>query len=203
MTLINQNQINLQDNIIPSKYQATCYYATKKKVDNPLTYIVKADYFGTAEKTIKNDFVYSITYKCVSEDKNTYPTIFILGGATLIVCIIFFGRKKNVVRVGKARRARLYYLRDRIGKAAKTNENDDKQVWFDKIKELSGNLGYAKEVKEFKENPNMYKAHVGDVSTVLRVALTGRTNTPDMYEIMQVLGKESIIKRFNKAKENL
>lgn len=81
------------------------------------------------------------------------------------------------------------------------NENDDKQTWFDKIKELSGELGYAKEVKEFKSNPDMYKAHVGDVSTVLRVALTGRTNTPDMYEIMQVLGKDSIIKRFEKAKK--
>ena len=81
------------------------------------------------------------------------------------------------------------------------NENDDKQTWFDKIKELSGTLGYAKEVKEFKANPDMYKAHVGDVSTVLRVALTGRTNTPDMYEIMQVLGKDSTIKRFEKAKK--
>ena len=79
------------------------------------------------------------------------------------------------------------------------NENDDKQTWFDKIKELAGSLGYASEVKEFKANPGMYKAHVGDVSTVLRVALTGRTNTPDMYEIMQVLGKESIINRFEKA----
>ena len=74
--------------------------------------------------------------------------------------------------------------------------NDDKQTWFDKIKELAGELGYAKEVKEFKANPGMYKAHVGDVSTVLRVALTSRTNTPDMYEIMQVLGKESVVKRF-------
>ena len=79
------------------------------------------------------------------------------------------------------------------------NENDDKQTWFDKIKELSGELGYAKEVKEFKANPEMYKAHVGDVSTVLRVALTGRTNTPDMYEIMDVLGKTSVIKRLEKA----
>ena len=83
------------------------------------------------------------------------------------------------------------------------NEKDDKQTWFDKIKELAGNLGYAKEVKEFKENPEKYKAHVGDVSTVLRVALTGRTNTPDMYEIMQVLGKNSIQKRFEKAIKEL
>ena len=79
------------------------------------------------------------------------------------------------------------------------DDNDDKQTWFDKIKELAGSLGYASEVKEFKANPDKYKAHVGDVSTVLRVALTGRTNTPDMYEIMQVLGKESIEKRFEKA----
>ena len=82
------------------------------------------------------------------------------------------------------------------------DENDDKQTWFDKIKELAGELGYAKEVKEFKANPDSYKAHVGDVSTVLRVALTRRTNTPDMYEIMQVLGKESIAKRFEMAKKH-
>ena len=80
------------------------------------------------------------------------------------------------------------------------NENDDKQTWFDKIKELAGEMGYAKEVKEFKENPGKYTAHVGDASTVLRVALTKRTNTPDMYEIMKVLGKEIIQKRFQKAK---
>ena len=83
------------------------------------------------------------------------------------------------------------------------DENDDKQTWFDKIKELAGEMGYAKEVKEFKANPDAYKAHVGDVSTCLRVALTARTNTPDMYEIMKVLGKERITKRFEKAKEQL
>ena len=82
------------------------------------------------------------------------------------------------------------------------SDEDDKQTWFDKIKELSGELGYAKEVKEFKANPDKYTAHVGDVSTVLRVALTSRTNTPDMYEIMKILGKERIVGRFKKAMEN-
>ena len=82
------------------------------------------------------------------------------------------------------------------------SDEDDKQTWFDKIKELSGELGYAKEVKEFKANPGKYTAHVGDVSTVLRVALTSRTNTPDMYEIMKILGKDRIIERFKKAMEN-
>ena len=78
------------------------------------------------------------------------------------------------------------------------NQNDDKEVWFNKIKDLSEKLGYAREVKLFKQEPEKYKGHVGDISTVLRVALTKRSNTPDLYEIMQILGKERIKKRFNK-----
>ena len=81
--------------------------------------------------------------------------------------------------------------------------NDDKQTWFNKIKELAGEMGYAKEVKEFKVNQGVYKAHVGDVSTVIRIALTKRTNTPDMYEIMKVLGKDRVISRLNNEIENL
>ena len=77
--------------------------------------------------------------------------------------------------------------------------NDDKEVWFNKIKDLAEKYGYAREVKEYKQNPDKFPGHVGDVSTVLRVALTGRQNTPDMYEIMQVLGKESVIKRLKQA----
>ena len=57
--------------------------------------------------------------------------------------------------------------------------NDDKQTWFDKLKDLAGDFGYAREVKEFKANPEKYEAHVGDVSTLIRIAITGRTNTPD------------------------
>lgn len=79
------------------------------------------------------------------------------------------------------------------------NMQDDKQTWFDKIKDLSEEFGYAREVKEYKQNPDNYKGHVGDVSTVLRVALTGRQNTPDLYEIMQVLGEESIKTRMDKV----
>ena len=73
--------------------------------------------------------------------------------------------------------------------------SDDKQTWFNKIKDLAEKLGYAREVKEYKTNPESFKGHVGDISTVIRITLTGRANTPDMYEIMQVLGKESVEKR--------
>ena len=83
------------------------------------------------------------------------------------------------------------------------DENADKQAWFDKIKEMADELGFASDVKAYKQEPEKWPGHVGDISTVLRVALTGRRNTPDMYEIMKVLGKESIAKRFQTAIEAL
>ena len=75
--------------------------------------------------------------------------------------------------------------------------SDDKQTWFNKIKDLAEKLGYAREVKEYKQNPDSFKGHVGDISTVIRVSLTSRCNTPDLYEIMQVLGKQEVEKRLN------
>ena len=75
--------------------------------------------------------------------------------------------------------------------------NDDKQTWFDKMKDLAEEVGFAREVKEFKANPENWPGHVGDISTVIRVTLTGRQNTPDLYEIMQVLGKETVVERLS------
>jgi glutamyl/glutaminyl-tRNA synthetase len=75
------------------------------------------------------------------------------------------------------------------------NHDDDKELWFNKMKDLSEKFGYAREVKEYKANPDNYKGHVGDISTVIRVALTTRHNTPDLYEIMQILGKDNVTKR--------
>ncbi len=80
--------------------------------------------------------------------------------------------------------------------------SDDKDTWFNKIKDLSEEKGYAREVKEYKANPEGYKGHVGDVSTVIRVLLTTRHNTPDLYEIMQVLGKETVVNRIRKFIDN-
>ena len=67
------------------------------------------------------------------------------------------------------------------------------------VRDLAEKVGYAREVKEYKANPENYPGHVGDISTVIRVSLTGRQNTPDMYEIMQVIGKDSVQKRLEKA----
>lgn len=87
----------LQDNTIPSKYKATCYYATKRKVNNPITYIVTADYVGTADKVIENDYTYVVTYKCISEDKDILPIIVVAGGSMLFITLVLFTRKKNVI----------------------------------------------------------------------------------------------------------
>ena len=79
----------------------------------------------------------------------------------------------------------------------------DKEVWFNKVKELTDSLGYCSNMKEYRENPDNYKGSVADISTVLRVALTSKSMTPDLYEIMRLLGKDRIINRINSLEEEL
>ena len=79
------------------------------------------------------------------------------------------------------------------------SDTDDKQTWFNKIKEIAPKLQFASETKEYKANPEKYKGHAGDLSTVLRIAITGRRNTPDLCSIMQVLGKDKCIERIENA----
>ena len=79
----------------------------------------------------------------------------------------------------------------------------DKDIWFNKIKEMCDNLGYASNIKEYKKNPDLYKGNVADVSGVIRIALTSKTNTPDLFLIMNLLGKAKIKERFKKCIDNL
>lgn len=76
---------------------------------------------------------------------------------------------------------------------------DDKDQWFAKIKDMCEPLGFTPNVKEYKKNPEAFKGHVGDVSTVIRIALTSRRNTPDLYSIMQLLGEDEIKARLAEA----
>lgn len=76
---------------------------------------------------------------------------------------------------------------------------DSKDEWFNKIKELCTLCGYTPNVKEYKQNPDAFKGHVGDVSTVIRVAITSRTNTPDLYYIMEILGVDEVMNRIDNA----
>ena len=78
--------------------------------------------------------------------------------------------------------------------------NDDKDTWFNKVKLLCDELGYASDMKAYKENPDNFKGNVTDVSTVIRVAVTTRSMTPDLYEILKLLGVEEIKRRINMIK---
>lgn len=76
---------------------------------------------------------------------------------------------------------------------------DDGDTWFEKVRELGSALGFAAKPKDYKKNPDQYKGHVGDVSQVIRLAITGRTNSPDLCSVMQILGEETCQKRLDEA----
>ena len=75
--------------------------------------------------------------------------------------------------------------------------NDDKDTWFSKVKLLCDELGYASNMKDYKNNPDAYKGNVADISTVIRVSVTTKSQTPDLYEILKLLGMDRINKRIN------
>lgn len=83
------------------------------------------------------------------------------------------------------------------------DEQDDSTVWFDKVKAIAEQLGYCTNMKEYKQNPDAYPGNVGDVSTFIRVALTGRTNSPDLYTVMQILGREESLSRIDNYRKGL
>ena len=81
------------------------------------------------------------------------------------------------------------------------NLDDDKDTWFARMKELCPLVNCTPNVKEYKSNPEAFDGHVGDVSTIVRVALTGRTNTPDLYSITKLLGENTVQSRLSAALE--
>ncbi len=75
------------------------------------------------------------------------------------------------------------------------DHSDDQETWFGKIRETARGLGYAARPKDYKKAPDDYKGHVGHVSTVIRIAVTGRAQSPDIREIQQILGEEKTVER--------
>lgn len=80
------------------------------------------------------------------------------------------------------------------------DESDDKTTWFNKIKEMCPKFGFASETKEYKKNPENFKGSVAQACEIIRVAVTHRTMTPDLYEILKLLGKDRIKTRIEKFK---
>lgn len=80
---------------------------------------------------------------------------------------------------------------------------DDSNTWFEKIKDITDMLGYASDMKAYKLNPEAYKGNVSDISMFIRIAVTGKLNSPDMYSVMQILGYETVINRINEMIKSL
>ena len=78
------------------------------------------------------------------------------------------------------------------------DQGDDQEQWFNKIREISVNNGYAAKPKDYKKHPEEYKGHVGHVSTAIRIAITGRAQSPDIWTIQQILGEKKVKERISK-----
>ena len=72
---------------------------------------------------------------------------------------------------------------------------DDSSVWFDKVKAITVELGFTTDMKAYKADPNVFPGTVADVSTFIRQAVTGKTNSPDLYTVMQILGYDRTVAR--------
>ena len=77
--------------------------------------------------------------------------------------------------------------------------SDDNSAWFEKIRRITGDMGYAVKPKDYKKNPEQYKGSITDVSNVIRVAVAGRTNSPDLWEICQIIGEKAMKERIQAA----
>ena len=80
---------------------------------------------------------------------------------------------------------------------------DDSAVWFDKVKAITETIGFTTDMKAYKANPDAFLGTVADVSTFIRQAVTGKTNSPDLYTVMQILGYERTVQRIQKSIEEL
>jgi glutamyl-tRNA synthetase len=81
--------------------------------------------------------------------------------------------------------------------------DDDPAVWFEKVKAAAERIGFAPETKEYKKDPAAWPGHAGDVSMALRIAVTGRRQSPDLCEVMRVLGKDRVIQRLQSLRASI
>ena len=80
---------------------------------------------------------------------------------------------------------------------------DDSAVWFDKVKAITTDMGFTTDMKAYKADPTAFPGTVADVSNFIRLAVTGKTNAPDLHTVMQILGKDRSEERIRKALDNL
>ena len=81
---------------------------------------------------------------------------------------------------------------------AKYDHNDDNSVWFNKLKEIADEHGFASDMKAYKANPENFKGNVSDIAEAVRIVVTGRANTPDLWTIVHIMGEEQMTERIKK-----
>lgn len=139
----------------------------------------------------------------------------------IIVLICGIGgkkRRKDIVRAETGVRLFDYFFDDtfapdykyRFGRedvdgaldkfAAVYDENDDNNAWFAKVKQVAAECGFAAEMSEYKQNPGAYKGSVADVAEILRIAVTGMPNSPDLCTVMKIIGRDRVLKRLAAAR---
>jgi glutamyl-tRNA synthetase len=89
------------------------------------------------------------------------------------------------------------------GFLATYDESDDMNTWFEKVKAVAREIGYCDDMKAYKQSPESYAGSIADVSMFLRVAVTGKLNAPDLYTVMQILGKNNTVCRIESMIERL
>ena len=77
------------------------------------------------------------------------------------------------------------------------DDGDDMNLWFEKIKAIADSLGYASDMKAYKAELEKFRGSVADISMFIRVAVTGKMNAPDLYTVMQILGKNTVKNRIS------
>lgn len=77
--------------------------------------------------------------------------------------------------------------------------SDDANTWFDKVKQITADIGFTTDMKAYKADPNAFPGTVADVSTFIRLAVTGKTNSPDLFTVMQILGQARTVARIRNA----
>ena len=95
-------------------------------------------------------------------------------------------------------------IKTALGKFLETFDmTDDMNGWFEKVKAVAREIGYADDMKAYKASPEEYRGSIADVSMFLRVAVTGKLNAPDMYSVMQILGKDKVCERITSMIDSL
>lgn len=223
MTLLNSNFEEWADKNPDKSYKEFPFSPKKMSVSGALFDLVKLDdvsknYISTMKAEEVYDLVLDFAksydedfYKLLSENKEK------------VISILNIGRGGNKPRKDIARLSQIkdyisyffdeiyapcYTFPEEVSEADRKmiladyhevyDENDDSSEWFNKIKIISEKYGYTTNMKEYKKNPQEFKGNIAHVSSVIRVAVCGRMNTPDMCDVLKVLGKDKVKERLEK-----